>query len=84
MLTKSHLRVVSPKHQNRSVAPKRSANADLRTREYLTPAEIDKLIAAAKTSRYGVVQGWFDDAEVADDSSWVSLTPAGEGAGETS
>jgi type 1 fimbriae regulatory protein FimB/type 1 fimbriae regulatory protein FimE len=53
MQAKSHLRVVSPKHQNRSVAPKRSANADLRTREYLTPAEIDKLIAAAKkTSRY--------------------------------
>jgi hypothetical protein len=52
MLTKPHLHVVFAKTQNRSVAPKRSANADLRTREYLTPAEIDKLIAAAKTSRY--------------------------------
>ena len=52
MLTKSHLRVVSPKHQNRSVAPTRPPNGDQRSREYLTPAEIDKLIAAAKTSRY--------------------------------
>jgi hypothetical protein len=33
---------------------------------------------------YAVDQGWFDDAEVADDASWLSLTPAGEGAGETS
>ena len=52
MPTKSHLRVVSPRHQNRSVAPNRPANAELRQREHLTPAEIDKLIAAAKTSRY--------------------------------
>ena len=52
MLTKSHLRVVSPKHQNRSVAPTRPPNGDQRSREYLTPAEIDKLIAAAKTNRY--------------------------------
>jgi hypothetical protein len=33
---------------------------------------------------YAADQGWFDDAEVADDASWVSLTPAGEGAEETS
>jgi hypothetical protein len=33
---------------------------------------------------YAAEQGWFDDAEVADDASWVSLTPAGEGAGEIS
>jgi len=52
MLTKTQLRVVSPKHQNRSVAPTRPPNGDQRSREYLTPAEIDKLIAAAKTSRY--------------------------------
>jgi type 1 fimbriae regulatory protein FimB/type 1 fimbriae regulatory protein FimE len=52
MPAKSHLRVVSPRHQNRSVAPTRPPNADLRTREYLTPTEIDKLIAAAKFSRY--------------------------------
>jgi integrase len=53
MLTKSHLHVVSPKHQNRSVAPTRPPNVELRQREHLTPAEIEKLIAAArKHSRY--------------------------------
>jgi type 1 fimbriae regulatory protein FimB/type 1 fimbriae regulatory protein FimE len=47
MRTKSHLRVVSPTNQSRSVAPNR------RKREYLTPPEIEKLIAAAKKhSRY--------------------------------
>jgi hypothetical protein len=29
---------------------------------------------------YAADQGWFDDAEAADDASWISLTPAGEGA----
>jgi hypothetical protein len=32
---------------------------------------------------YAADQGWFDDAEVTDNASWVSLTPAGEGAGES-
>jgi 2-hydroxychromene-2-carboxylate isomerase len=26
---------------------------------------------------YAVEQGWFEDAEVSDSASWVSLTPAG-------
>ena len=26
---------------------------------------------------YAADQGWFEDAEVDDDASWVSLTPAG-------
>jgi hypothetical protein len=26
---------------------------------------------------YAADQGWFEDAEVEDDASWVSLTPAG-------
>ena len=26
---------------------------------------------------YAADQGWFEDAEVADSASWVSLTPAG-------
>src|SRR6516165_1227846 len=52
MRTKSHLRVVAPTNQNRSVTPSRPPNGELRTREYQTPTEIDKLIAAARTSRY--------------------------------
>jgi integrase len=48
----THLSVVGPRHQNRHV-PARPTNASLRTREYLTPAEIEKLIKAAKDGRYG-------------------------------
>jgi hypothetical protein len=32
---------------------------------------------------YAADQRWFDDAEVADDADWLSLTPAGEGAAES-
>jgi hypothetical protein len=44
------LRVVRPRHVNRSV-PARPANAELRTREYLTPAEVEKLIKEARQGR---------------------------------
>jgi integrase len=52
MRGKPNIRLVVPASQNRSVAPTRPPNGELRTREYLTPAEIDRLIAATKTSRY--------------------------------
>ena len=52
MPAKSNLRLVAPTHQNRSVAPGRVANAELRQREYLTAGEVDKLITATKHSRY--------------------------------
>jgi integrase len=52
MLTKPNLRLVSPTNQNRTVTRGRLANSDLRTREYLLPAEIDRLIAATKHGRY--------------------------------
>ena len=32
---------------------------------------------------YAADQGWFEDAEVADSASWVSLTPAGMAAAKT-
>ena len=48
----THLRLVEPSNKNRSV-PVRPTNAALRTREYLTPAEVEKLIKAAKDGRYG-------------------------------
>jgi integrase len=47
------LRLVAPRNENRQVAPGRQANADLRPREYLTAAEIEKLIKAARDGRYG-------------------------------
>ena len=48
----AQLRVIEPSNVNRSV-PGRPTNAELRPREYLTPAEIDKLIAVARKGRYG-------------------------------
>jgi type 1 fimbriae regulatory protein FimB/type 1 fimbriae regulatory protein FimE len=49
----SHLRLVEPTTENRTVTPRRRPNAELRTREYLTEAEVAKLIGAAKGNRYG-------------------------------
>jgi integrase len=48
----AQLRLVTPNNENRSV-PTRPANAELRTREYLTPAEVEKLIKEARQGRYG-------------------------------
>ena len=48
-MAKSNLRLVAPATVNRTVAPKRPKNADLRTREHLSPAEVEKVIDAART-----------------------------------
>jgi integrase len=48
----AQLRLVTPNNENRSV-PVRRANSDLRTREYLTPAEVEKLTKEARQGRYG-------------------------------
>jgi hypothetical protein len=52
MLVVPNLRVVKPNNIFRKV-PTRRPNAEMRTREYLTPAEVEKLIAAAKLGRHG-------------------------------
>ncbi len=52
-MAKSHLQLVSPTTENRTVAPGRRPNAELRSREYLTDAEIERLTDAAKANRYG-------------------------------
>jgi type 1 fimbriae regulatory protein FimB/type 1 fimbriae regulatory protein FimE len=52
-MVKAHLRIVSPNIVNGTVPPKRRANAELRTREYLTEAEVERLIKAAKGNRHG-------------------------------
>jgi len=54
LLMKSRLRLVEPSNISRQVAPGRATNAELRTREYLTPAEIERLIKAAKEGRWGL------------------------------
>jgi site-specific recombinase XerD len=45
--------LVTPAILNRTVTPRRLPNADLRTREYLTEAEVERLIAAARKNRWG-------------------------------
>jgi integrase len=52
-MAKSHLKLVSPATVNRTVAPKRPPNRGLRTREYLTEAEVERLMNAAKGNRWG-------------------------------
>jgi type 1 fimbriae regulatory protein FimB/type 1 fimbriae regulatory protein FimE len=52
-LNNSALKLVAPIEILRTVAPTRRPNAELRTREHLTPGEVDALIEAAKANRYG-------------------------------
>ena len=52
-MAKRHLKLVSPATVNRTVRPTRRPNADLRTREYLTEAEVERLIKAATRNRWG-------------------------------
>jgi integrase len=47
----AQLRLVTPSNLNRTV-PTRRPNAELRTREYMTPGEIEKLLKAAKGGRH--------------------------------
>jgi len=49
----SHLKLVSPATVNRTVRPKRPPNRTLRTREYLTEAEVERLMTAARKNRWG-------------------------------
>jgi type 1 fimbriae regulatory protein FimB/type 1 fimbriae regulatory protein FimE len=53
IMAKSPLKLVTPATVNRTVNPKRVPNSDLRTREYLTEAEVERLIMAAKGNRWG-------------------------------
>jgi integrase len=47
----AHLKLIAPSTEKRTVG--RRSNAELRTREHLTRAEVDKLIEAAKNNRQG-------------------------------
>jgi integrase len=52
-MAKTHLRLVRPGTVKRTVTPKRLSNADLRTREHLTEAEVERLMTAARKNRWG-------------------------------
>jgi integrase len=49
----THLKLVTPTIEKRTVMPRRAKNATLRTREYLTEAEVEALIAAVRQNRHG-------------------------------
>lgn len=50
---KSHLKLVAPNTKKRTVnLPHRKPNAEMRTREYLTDAEVGRLTEAAKGNRH--------------------------------
>src|SRR6516162_11768067 len=51
-MAKSRLKLVAPGTVNRTVTPKRPPNADLRTREYLTEAEVERLLRATRSNRW--------------------------------
>jgi type 1 fimbriae regulatory protein FimB/type 1 fimbriae regulatory protein FimE len=52
-MAKSHLKQVTPAIKKRTVTPKRRRNGDLRTSEYLTEAEVERLMKAATGNRHG-------------------------------
>ena len=53
-MRKSHLKLVKPSTEKRTVSPGgRPKNAEVRTREYLTPAEVERMLEAAKLNRWG-------------------------------
>ena len=52
-MTKLYLKLVPPTEVNRTVVPTRRPNAELRTREHLTAAEVETLVEAAKANRHG-------------------------------
>ena len=51
---KSNLKLVSPASENRAVGLRRPSNKAMRPREYLTKAEIGRIIKAAKNNRHGL------------------------------
>jgi len=48
-----HLKLVTPATEIRTVTPRRLPNQDYRSREYLTEAEVERLMEAAKSNRQG-------------------------------
>jgi hypothetical protein len=62
-MAKAHLKLVTPATVKRTVTPKRPPNGKLRTREYLTETEVERLMAAARNMPH----------------SWVSNVPQRSG-----
>ena len=52
-MAKSHLKLVTPTTKKRTVTPRRPKNDDVRSREYLTDQEVERLQENAKANRWG-------------------------------
>jgi integrase len=52
-MPKARLKLVTPTAENRTVTPTRIPNKALRTREYLTETEVERLMKAAARNRWG-------------------------------
>jgi integrase len=52
-MAKTQLKLVAPATVKRTVMPMRVPNKDLRTREHLTEAEVERLMEAARKNRWG-------------------------------
>jgi site-specific recombinase XerD len=52
-MAKPHLQLVAPTTKKRTVTRPRRRNAELRSREHLTAAEVERLVDAAKRNRWG-------------------------------
>jgi integrase len=52
-MANARLRLVTPTNIKQTVALRRRPNTEYRTREHLTETEVEKLIGAAKSNRYG-------------------------------
>src|SRR5262249_5744296 len=52
-MAKTHLKLVTPVSKKRAVALVRRPNSELRSREHLTPTEVEKLIETTKDNRHG-------------------------------
>jgi integrase len=52
-MAKSALRLIHPSNEKRAVHLRRRPNAEYRTREHLTEAEVERLVEAAKANRHG-------------------------------
>ena len=52
-MAKYRWKMVTPTTENRTVTPTRRPNADYRTREHLTQAEVERLIKTAGKNRWG-------------------------------
>jgi type 1 fimbriae regulatory protein FimB/type 1 fimbriae regulatory protein FimE len=53
LMANAHLKLVTPAIANGTVPPRRRPNKELRTREYLTPDEVERLLEALRGNRHG-------------------------------